>query len=91
MRDAVDGLDGDPRLINPLSPVDLVIDHSVMVDHSGDEAAFDELINASAQNPSLVTTAAELRRQSGDADGAVELDPFLANVPRRIAHPILGG
>jgi aconitate hydratase len=40
MRDAVDGLDGDPRLINPLSPVDLVIDHSVMVDHSGDEAAF---------------------------------------------------
>jgi aconitate hydratase len=40
MRDAVDGLDCDPRLINPLSPVDLVIDHSVMVDHSGDEAAF---------------------------------------------------
>ncbi len=40
MRDAVDGLDADPRLINPLSPVDLVIDHSVMVDHFGDDAAF---------------------------------------------------
>jgi aconitate hydratase len=40
MRDAVDNLDADPRLINPLSPVDLVIDHSVMVDHSGDNAAF---------------------------------------------------
>ena len=36
MRDAVDNLDADPRIINPLSPVDLVIDHSVMVDHSGD-------------------------------------------------------
>ena len=40
MRDAVDNLDADPRLINPLSPVDLVIDHSVMVDHFGDDAAF---------------------------------------------------
>ena len=40
MRDAVDNLDADPRIINPLSPVDLVIDHSVMVDHSGDAAAF---------------------------------------------------
>ena len=40
MRDAVDNLDADPRLINPLSPVDLVIDHSVMVDHAGDDGAF---------------------------------------------------
>tara|TARA_R110002110_G_scaffold415612_2_gene651696 strand:- start:157744 stop:160419 length:2676 start_codon:yes stop_codon:yes gene_type:complete len=40
MRDAVDNLDADPRIINPLSPVDLVIDHSVMVDHFGDDAAF---------------------------------------------------
>ena len=40
MRDAVDNLDADPRIINPLSPVDLVIVHSVMVDHSGDAAAF---------------------------------------------------
>ncbi|MDA0785223.1 MAG: aconitate hydratase AcnA [Proteobacteria bacterium] len=40
MRDAVDNLDADPRLINPLSPVDLVIDHSVMVDHFGDSSSF---------------------------------------------------
>ncbi|MEE8444373.1 MAG: aconitase family protein, partial [Alphaproteobacteria bacterium] len=40
MREAVQKLDGDPRLINPLSPVDLVIDHSVMVDHFGDKDAF---------------------------------------------------
>lgn len=32
MRDAVHEMGGDPQLISPLSPVDLVIDHSVMVD-----------------------------------------------------------
>jgi aconitate hydratase len=32
MREAIKALGGDPQKINPLSPVDLVIDHSVMVD-----------------------------------------------------------
>lgn len=40
MRDAMKGLGGDPKKINPLSPVDLVIDHSVMVDYFGDKNAF---------------------------------------------------
>jgi aconitate hydratase len=40
MRDAIAKMGGDPNKINPLSPVDLVIDHSVMVDHYGDESAF---------------------------------------------------
>src|SRR3954453_18824882 len=44
MRDALARLGGDPRLINPLQPVDLVIDHSVQVDEYGTEAAL--LINA---------------------------------------------
>ena len=35
MRDAMVRIGGNPEKINPLSPVDLVIDHSVMVDHSG--------------------------------------------------------
>ncbi|WP_111643252.1 aconitate hydratase AcnA [Marinimicrobium alkaliphilum] len=35
MRDAVKQLGGKPEQINPLSPVELVIDHSVMVDHYG--------------------------------------------------------
>jgi aconitate hydratase len=35
MRDALNNLGGDPRKVNPLVPVDLVIDHSVMVDVSG--------------------------------------------------------
>ncbi len=40
MRDAMVGLGGDPEKINPLSPVDLVIDHSVMVDSFGTASAF---------------------------------------------------
>ncbi|MBK1733946.1 aconitate hydratase 1 [Halorhodospira abdelmalekii] len=39
MRDAMSALGGDPNKINPLSPADLVIDHSVMVDHYGSPAA----------------------------------------------------
>ncbi|MCK5166426.1 MAG: aconitate hydratase, partial [Rhodospirillaceae bacterium] len=35
MRDAMVAVGGDPKKINPLSPVDLVIDHSVMIDYSG--------------------------------------------------------
>ena len=40
MRDAMKALGGDPEKINPLIPVDLVIDHSVMVDYYGREEAF---------------------------------------------------
>ena len=39
MRDAIAALGGDPARINPLQPVDLVIDHSVQVDEYGSEAA----------------------------------------------------
>ncbi len=42
MRDAMTRLGGDPDKINPLNPVDLVIDHSVMVDHFGTAKAFGE-------------------------------------------------
>tara|TARA_B110000438_G_scaffold271502_1_gene289425 strand:- start:1043 stop:3634 length:2592 start_codon:yes stop_codon:yes gene_type:complete len=35
MRDAVDQMGGDANMINPLSPAELVIDHSVQVDHYG--------------------------------------------------------
>ena len=41
MRDAVSKLGGDPCAINPLAPVDLVIDHSVMVDAFGSDKAFE--------------------------------------------------
>ncbi len=41
MRDAMTKLGGDPQKINPLVPVDLVIDHSVMVDEFGTPVAFE--------------------------------------------------
>ena len=40
MRGATVAAGADPSLINPLAPVDLVIDHSVMVDHFGSSSAF---------------------------------------------------
>jgi len=40
MRDAMADLGGDPALVNPLVPADLVIDHSVQVDQFGTNAAF---------------------------------------------------
>ena len=40
MRDAMVNLGGNPEKINPLNPVDLVIDHSVMVDEFGNPRAF---------------------------------------------------
>jgi len=40
MRDAAASLKADPERINPLVPVDLVIDHSVMVDHFASTSAF---------------------------------------------------
>ncbi|MBS9437110.1 aconitate hydratase AcnA [Photorhabdus noenieputensis] len=42
MREAVQRLGGDVEQVNPLSPVDLVIDHSVMVDKFGTEKAFEQ-------------------------------------------------
>ena len=35
LRDAMVGLGGDPKVVNPQVPVDLVVDHSVQVDYSG--------------------------------------------------------
>ena len=45
MRDAMTHLGANPEKINPLNPVDLVIDHSVMVDHFGTAKAFGENVD----------------------------------------------
>ncbi|HUX38229.1 MAG TPA: aconitate hydratase AcnA [Rectinemataceae bacterium] len=42
MREAVAKMGGDPKKINPLVPVDLVIDHSIQVDHFGDASSLDK-------------------------------------------------
>ncbi|QLY26076.1 aconitate hydratase AcnA [Bdellovibrio sp. KM01] len=49
MRDAMKSLGGDPTKINPLVPVDLVIDHSVMVDSFGTPSSFQENVNMEFQ------------------------------------------
>ena len=41
MRDAITTLGGDATKVNPLCPVELVIDHSVMIDHYGSKDALD--------------------------------------------------
>ena len=45
MRDAMKSLGQDPEKINPLAPVDLVIDHSVMVDYFGGRNAFQKNVD----------------------------------------------
>jgi len=45
MRNAMTAMGGDAQKINPLSPVDLVIDHSVMVDKAGTDSAFKENVD----------------------------------------------
>jgi aconitate hydratase len=42
MRDAIKAQGGDPKKINPLIPVDLVVDHSVQVDHYGTARALEQ-------------------------------------------------
>ncbi len=49
MRAAMAKAGGDPEKINPLSPVDLVIDHSVMVDHFATDDAFEENVEIEMQ------------------------------------------
>src|SRR5690554_6482506 len=45
MREAMQKLGGDPRKINPLAPVELVIDHSVIVDSFGSDASFQKNVD----------------------------------------------
>ncbi|RYJ00588.1 MAG: aconitate hydratase, partial [Acetobacteraceae bacterium] len=49
MRDGIIALGGDPRKVNPLLPVDLVIDHSVMVDYSGTAASLQKNVDVEFQ------------------------------------------
>ncbi len=45
MRAAIKKKNGDPKKINPLSPVDLVVDHSVMVDSFGNKLSYKENVD----------------------------------------------
>ena len=45
MRDAIIALGGDPAKINPLVPVELVIDHSVILEHTGTPRSYEENVD----------------------------------------------
>src|SRR5690625_4483276 len=45
MREAMQDLGGDPRKINPLAPVELVIDHSLIVDSFGSSVSFEKNVD----------------------------------------------
>jgi aconitate hydratase len=49
MRDAMEKLGGDPAAINPLQPVELVIDHSIQVDAFGSAQAFSQNVDLDYQ------------------------------------------
>lgn len=46
MREAMVEMGGDPKKVNPIAPVDLVIDHSVMVDTYATQSAYDDNVKA---------------------------------------------
>ena len=86
MRDGIKALGGDPQKINPLNPVDLVIDHSVMVDEFGTPRAFQLNVDlrVRAQHRALPVPevgAERLRQLPGGAAGDRHLPPGEPRVP----------
>ncbi len=73
MRDAMKTLGGDPKKINPLQPVELVIDHSVMVDDYGNAKA--------AENNAAVEFERNLERYRFLKWGQTAFSNFLAVPP----------
>ena len=87
MRDAMAKLGGDPQKINPLVPVHLVIDHSVMVDEFGTPARVREECRAriSAQHASATSSSNGAARRStisGGAAGHRHLPPGQSRIYR---------
>ena len=82
LRDAMVALGGDPKKVNPLVPVDLVIDHSVQVDFSGRYA------DASSRNIEI-EYARNQERYEFLKWGQLNLDNFRAVPPGRgIVHQV---
>ena len=80
MRDAMKQLGGDPQKINPLVPVHLVIDHSVMVDEFGTPKAFEKNVELEYQRNGeryefLKWGSAGVRQFPGRAAGHRHLPP----------------
>jgi aconitate hydratase len=67
MRDALSTLGGDPRRINPLVPVELVIDHSVIAERSGAAGAYED--NVGIEYERNIERYQLLRWAQGSFDG----------------------
>ena len=66
MRDAVKDLGGDPRRVNPLVPVELIVDHSVQVDYFGTDSALEKNVNKEYQRNGERYTLLKWAQQSFD-------------------------
>ncbi len=73
MRDALAKLGGDPALVNPLVPVELVIDHSVIAERSGEKSAYDR--NVSIEYERNMERYQLLRWAQGAFDGFRAVPP----------------
>ena len=81
MREAVKRLGGDTAKVNPLSPVDLVIDHSVTVDRFGDDEAFEDNVRLEMErNHERYATGLQPLQRS--AAGHRYLSPGQPGIPR---------
>jgi aconitate hydratase len=87
MRDGIKALGGDPQKINPLNPVDLVIDHSVMIDEFGNPRAFQMNVDREYERNMERYTVPQvgpvgLRQLPRGAPGHRHLPPGEPRVPR---------
>jgi aconitate hydratase len=87
MREAVKRLGGDTAKVNPLSPVDLVIDHSVTVDRFGDDEAFEDNVRLEMERNHeryafLALGTAGLQPLQRGAAGHRYLPPGQPGIPR---------
>ncbi len=80
MRDALAHLGGNAAQVNPLVPVELVIDHSVIVERSGDASAYDR--NVSIEYERNIERYKLLRWAQGAFDGFRAVPPGQASAIR---------
>ena len=97
MRDGIIALGGDPEKVNPLQPVELVIDHSVQVDHFGSADAFQlngtssttAIANATCScagaRPRFATSAWSRRRPESSTRSTSSTSRALSAASRRAA------